>query len=91
MNASAKPENHGRPWSLWDMINFKFTEAYAALEMVNVKARESLERSLQSRRNVKVEWIDQTTKDEAKRILAGCFSVFWRYGRTRHEPAFQVQ
>jgi hypothetical protein len=76
MNASAKPENHGRPWSLWDMINFKFTEAYAALEMVNVKARESLERSLQSRRNVKVEWIDQTTKDEAKRILAGCFSVF---------------
>ena len=23
MNASAKPENH-QPWSLWDMINFKF-------------------------------------------------------------------
>jgi hypothetical protein len=43
MNASAKPKNHGRPWSLWDMINFKFTEAFAALEMVSVKARESLE------------------------------------------------
>ena len=41
--------------SLWDMINFEFTEAHAALELLNYEYRDALQKSLESRKAVVVQ------------------------------------
>jgi hypothetical protein len=69
----------GKLWSLWDiMINFKFGEAYGALELLNVCCKQALERALNSRLKMKggLEFASDQLKEEAATVLLNCHSAF---------------
>ena len=63
------------------MINFKFSDAYAALTLVNMKARATLEASLASRLpHGAIQFIDDATRIEVSAIIDHCRESFGPLG-----------
>jgi hypothetical protein len=62
------------------MINFSFAEAYAALELLNMRCREALQQSLETRKTVVVQFVDDEHKRKALKFFAHCRASFWDFG-----------
>jgi hypothetical protein len=72
MNSAGDRLHSGGLRSLWDMINFDFTEAHAALELLNYEYRDALQKSLETRKAILVQYVNDEDKAKALKFVAHC-------------------
>jgi hypothetical protein len=80
MNSAGDRLHSGGLRSLWDMINFDFTEAHAALELLNYEYRDALQKSLETRKAILVQYVNDEDKAKALKFVAHCRRAFWDFG-----------